>query len=59
MLILWGEQDPYLLQDGLVGLEQYVKDATVRKFPDSDHWLTLERPREVARHVRDFIAAKG
>ncbi len=58
VLILWGEQDPYLLQDGLVGLEQYVKDFTVRKLPDCDHWVTLERPKEVVRHVRDFMAAK-
>ena len=58
VLILWGEQDPYLLQDGLVGLEQYVRDFTVRKFPDNGHSLTVERPKEVARAVRDFMAAK-
>jgi pimeloyl-ACP methyl ester carboxylesterase len=58
VLVLWGEQDPYLLQDGLIGLEQYVKDFTVRKFPDCGHCLTLERPKEVARAVRELIAAK-
>ncbi|MBZ4415044.1 alpha/beta fold hydrolase [Myxococcus sp. RHSTA-1-4] len=59
VLILWGEQDPYLLQDGLVGLEQYVKDFTLRKFPECGHGLTLERPKEVVRALRDFMAAKG
>jgi pimeloyl-ACP methyl ester carboxylesterase len=58
VLVLWGDADPYLLQDGLVGLEQYVPDVTVRHFPDADHWVTLEKPKEVVRHLRDFIAAK-
>lgn len=59
VLILWGEKDPYLLQEGLIGLEGYVKDFTLKKFPDCGHFLTLERPKEVARAVRDFVAAKG
>ncbi|NMO19083.1 alpha/beta hydrolase [Pyxidicoccus fallax] len=58
VLVLWGEQDPYLLQDGLVGLEQYVRDFSVQKFPESGHSVTMERPKEVARAVRDFMAAK-
>jgi pimeloyl-ACP methyl ester carboxylesterase len=58
VLVLWGLQDPYLLPDGLIGLEQYVKDLTVRKLPECGHSVTLERPKEVVRHLREFIAAK-
>ena len=58
VLVLWGLQDPFILEDGLIGLEQYVKDFTVRKLPECGHYVTLERPKEVVRHLREFIAAK-
>jgi pimeloyl-ACP methyl ester carboxylesterase len=59
VLVLWGEQDPYLLPSGLEGLDQLVPDLTVHKIPGATHWVTLEKPAEVIRHLRDFLARKG
>jgi pimeloyl-ACP methyl ester carboxylesterase len=59
VLVLWGEEDPYLMPSGLEGLEQLVPDLTVHKLPGATHWVTLEKPAEVLRHLRDFIAQKN
>jgi pimeloyl-ACP methyl ester carboxylesterase len=36
-LVLWGEKDQYLLPGNLDGLEEFVPDLTVRRFPDASH----------------------
>ena len=56
-LILWGEQDPYLLPSGLEGIEEYVAGVTIERIPDASHWVTLEKPALVARHIRAFLAS--
>lgn len=56
VLVLFADQDPVLLPGGLEGLEQYVPDLTVRHVPEATHWLSVERPAVVARHVREFLA---
>lgn len=58
-LVIWGEQDPHLLTTNLDGLEAYVPDLTVRRIPDGTHWVIHEQPKLVAKHMRDFLAAKA
>ena len=58
-LVIWGEKDPYLLSSNLNGLEVFVPDLTVKRFPDADHWIVHEKPAEVNAAIRDFLAAKG
>jgi len=57
-LVLWAEQDMYLLQSGLDGLEKLVPKLTLRKIPDATHWLSLEKPELVASATREFLARK-
>lgn len=54
-LVIWGEQDPYLLTSNLEGLGEYVPDLTVRRVPDATHWVVHEKPALVNAYIRDFI----
>jgi epoxide hydrolase 4 len=55
-LVIWGEQDPYLLSSNLIGLEQYVPDLTIKRIPDGSHWVVHEKPDVVNATIREFIA---
>jgi pimeloyl-ACP methyl ester carboxylesterase len=55
-LVIWGEGDTALLTSNLVGLDQYVPQLTVRRIPDGTHWVVHEKPAEVNRYIREFIA---
>jgi epoxide hydrolase 4 len=59
VLVLWAEEERYLMPSGLEGLEQLVPDLTVQKISGATHWVTTEKPAQVIRHLRDFIARKG
>lgn len=54
-LVIWGEQDSYLLTGNLDGLSEYVPDLTVRRVPDATHWVVHEKPALVNALIRDFI----
>lgn len=54
-LVLWGEQDKAFVPELLDGLEEYVPDLTVKKFPTATHWLQHEKPEEVNREISAFI----
>lgn len=56
--VLWAELEAYLLPSGLVGLEEYVADLTVKRIPGGTHSVSLEKPREVSQHVREFLSGK-
>lgn len=58
VLMIYGEQDPYLMPSGLEGLDQLAPDLTVHRLPGATHWTTLQKPDEVIRHMRDFLARK-
>ncbi|HEV2115444.1 MAG TPA: alpha/beta hydrolase [Terriglobales bacterium] len=55
-LVIWGEQDPYLLTGNLNGLEQFVPELTVRRVPDGSHWVIHEKPELINSFIREFIA---
>jgi pimeloyl-ACP methyl ester carboxylesterase len=59
VLVLWGEMDPYLMDTGLVGLEQLVPDLTLHRIPGATHWVILQKQELVTRHMREFMARKG
>lgn len=54
-LVLWGERDPALGIDLLRGLDDYVADLTVRRFPDAGHWVHWEAAEEVNRALIEFL----
>jgi len=55
VLVLWGEEDPHLLQSGLDRLHRYVPDLHIRKIPGATHWVTLEKTEIVARSLREHF----
>ncbi|WP_254808821.1 alpha/beta fold hydrolase [Natronosalvus amylolyticus] len=54
--VLWGEQDTALAVEQTVGLERYVGDLTVRRFPDASHWLHVERSDVVTDAILEFLS---
>ena len=55
-LILWGEQDQAFVVENTQGLEDYVTDCTIKRFPIASHWLQHELPDEVNREIAHFIS---
>jgi pimeloyl-ACP methyl ester carboxylesterase len=56
-LILWGEQDQAFVKENIDGVENYVPDVRVKRFPDASHWLQHELPKEVNLEIDDFLKA--
>jgi pimeloyl-ACP methyl ester carboxylesterase len=54
-LVLWGEQDSYLLPGNLDGLEAVVPNLTLKRVPDASHWIVHEQPALVNRMIRAFV----
>jgi pimeloyl-ACP methyl ester carboxylesterase len=55
-LVIWGEKDTALLPGNLDGLDQFVPHLTIRRIPEGTHWVVHEKPDEVNRHIRAFLA---
>lgn len=55
-LVIWGEKDTALLTGNLEGLEAFVPQLTVRRIAEGTHWVIHEKPAEVNRYIREFIA---
>lgn len=55
-LVIWGEKDTALLTGNLEGLDAHVAQLTVRRIPDGTHWVVHEKPSDVNRYIREFIA---
>lgn len=49
--VLWGELDHALLPGLLDGLAQWVPQLSVRRVPESSHWIVHERPDLVAQEI--------
>jgi epoxide hydrolase 4 len=54
-LVLWGDRDPALGVELLDGLERYVDDLQIRRFPDAGHWIQNEAPTEVNDALIQFL----
>ncbi len=55
-LVIWGEKDTALLTGNLSGLDQYVSKLTIKRVPEGTHWVVREKPADVNRYIRDFLA---
>jgi epoxide hydrolase 4 len=58
-LVIWGEQDPYVLTGNLNGLERFVPRLELLRVQDGSHWVIHEKPDLVNSYIRDFIEGKG
>jgi epoxide hydrolase 4 len=56
-LILWGELDEAFVIENLNGIEQYVPDCKIVRFPDASHWLQHDLPLEVNTEIQNFIGS--
>jgi pimeloyl-ACP methyl ester carboxylesterase len=54
-LVIWGEQDRALTTGNLDGLDQHVRNLTIRRVPDGTHWVVHEQPELITREIRAFI----
>jgi epoxide hydrolase 4 len=54
-LLIWGEQDRFLVRGNTEELDRWVKDITVRYLPDAGHWVQQERPEVVNQMLREFL----
>jgi len=55
-LVIWGEKDTALTIHNLEGLDQFVPGVTIKRIPDGSHWVIHEKPAEVNRDIREFLA---
>lgn len=55
-LVLWGEQDIAIDIHTLDGLENYVPDLTVKRFPDASHWVQQDVPDQVNAALKAWLA---
>jgi len=55
-LVIWGERDRALTTGNLDGLDQHVRNLTIRRVPDGTHWVVHEQPELITREIRAFMA---
>lgn len=56
-LLLWGDRDPYLNKRLSEGNDRYVRNLTVRHFPNAGHFVHEERAAEVNAAIRAFLGS--
>ena len=54
-LVLWGEKDIAIDIHTLDGLEDYVADLTIRRFPDASHWVQQDVPEQVNAALKAWL----
>ncbi|HTU90861.1 MAG TPA: alpha/beta fold hydrolase [Gemmataceae bacterium] len=57
VLLLWGERDLYLSPCLTVGLDAWVPNLRVVRFPDASHWVQNDAPERVNRLMVDFLTS--
>jgi pimeloyl-ACP methyl ester carboxylesterase len=51
-LLLWGERDAALGPELTTGLDRWVADLRIERFPAASHWLQLDEPVAVTESLR-------
>ena len=54
-LVIWGMRDTALLPGNLDGLDQVVRNLTVERVTDADHWIVHQQPTRVNASIRAFL----
>ena len=55
-LLLWGEQDRYLGVELLDGLDAWVRDLRIVRYPGAGHWVNQQQPDAVNAEIAAFLA---
>ncbi|SMB90446.1 alpha/beta fold hydrolase [Deinococcus hopiensis] len=56
-LVLWGDQDGALLPELADGLERWVPDVRVVRFPRASHWVMRDEPLRVNNLISEFLSS--
>jgi pimeloyl-ACP methyl ester carboxylesterase len=54
-LLIWGDQDPYLVSSLTKGLDRWVANLRIEHLPQGGHWIQNDEPDEVNRILLDFL----
>ena len=54
-LVIWGEQDVAIDIRVLDGMEEFIPDLTLRRFPGASHWVQQDIPEEVNAALRQWL----
>ncbi|GMR45210.1 hypothetical protein PMAYCL1PPCAC_15405, partial [Pristionchus mayeri] len=54
-LIIWGDQDHFLIKEGATLSTQWCDDAILHFIPGSSHWVPQDNPRLVNDHIDNFL----
>jgi pimeloyl-ACP methyl ester carboxylesterase len=57
VLVIWGEQDRYLLPELAQPDPKWVPDCRVERFPDASHWVHMDQPEAVNRLLINFLTS--
>jgi len=55
-LLIYGEQDIYRRPCGFEGLEEYVTNLIIKRLPDANHWITVEKPDLLNSFLHEFFS---
>lgn len=55
-LVTWGDRDRVLRPWLLEGLDRWVPDLRVERFPDASHWVLADAPARVVEVLVDFLS---
>lgn len=58
-LVLWGEADPALLPANADGLERWVDDLRMERFPGAGHWVMADAAEAVNASLVRFLRGAG
>ena len=58
-MILYGEQDHFDAAAMFDGVDRWVEDLRLERFPDTGHWVQLERPSRTNELLREFLGDAG
>jgi len=59
VLMVWGEQDPFLGLALTQGYQPYVSDLTLVRLPGVSHWVQQEAAERVNTALGSWLAARG
>ena len=54
-LLLWGLQDDALSPRLTTGLDRWINDLAIERFPDASHWLQADAPDRVSTELVAFL----
>ena len=56
-LVIWGEEDDYLLSEMASKSVEYCEDGRLERFPNATHWIHHEYPERVVDLIVDHIGS--